>query len=99
MDQIAWVVLSLVLLVLMAACMFMVRPAFFPTVERIIMAGFSVSLGLGTFFMMIQLAEFQPATAGLTVLFFLLTGWFWQEVKKNVIRFKDPGMDPRAPDE
>ena len=94
-----WLVLSLLLLATAAACMFMARPSFFPTWERIFVASLGLSLGLGTFFMLVQLAEFQPATAGLTVLFFLLTGWFWQEVKKNVIRFKDPGMDPRAPDE
>lgn len=98
MAQILWLVFSLVLLVLTAGLMWMARPIFFPTGERIFFAGFSLSLGLGTFFLMTELAELSTIVAGIIAISALLIGWFEPEIEREILIFKDPGLTPKAPD-
>ena len=95
MSGIFWLALSLVLLMMAAGFMLMARPIFFTTGERIFTAGLGICLSLGTFFMMTELAGLGETAAGILAVFFLLSGWFWPEIEKNVIRFKDPGMNPK----
>lgn len=95
---ILWLVLCLVLLVLTAMLMWAARPTFFPAGERILFAGFSLSLAAGTFFLMTEWAELGVIVAGIMSISALLIGWFEPEIEREILIFKDPGLNHKAPD-